>query len=115
MSKLNIDQKNIGNLFSDKKSDFLIPDYQRPYAWTDNECLTLWEDLFEFAFPESNKDKFNPWTGSPWTHFPPERWKRRARWPSVASLLSINWTLAAAGPGLSLCVRRCQDKAGGWG
>lgn len=59
MSKLNIDQKNIFNLFSDKRSDFLIPDYQRPYAWTDEECLTLWQDLFEFAFPGENKDNFN--------------------------------------------------------
>lgn len=59
MSKLNIDQKNIKLLFEDKKSDFLIPDYQRPYAWTETECQTLWEDLFEFAFPEKDKDKFN--------------------------------------------------------
>lgn len=59
MSKLNIDQKSIGILFSDKKSDFLIPDYQRPYAWTETHCLTLWEDLFDFAFPEKNKDLFN--------------------------------------------------------
>ena len=33
MSKLNIDQKNVRTLFSEKKTDFLIPDYQRPYAW----------------------------------------------------------------------------------
>ena len=59
MSKLSIDQKNIMNLFQDKKSDFLIPDYQRPYAWTETECLTLWDDLFEFAIPENNADKFN--------------------------------------------------------
>ena len=32
MSKLNIDQKTIMQLFADKKTDFLIPDYQRPYA-----------------------------------------------------------------------------------
>jgi len=32
MSKLSIDQKTIEELFSDKKTDFLIPDYQRPYA-----------------------------------------------------------------------------------
>lgn len=32
MSKLNIDQKTIFGLFADKKADFLIPDYQRPYA-----------------------------------------------------------------------------------
>ena len=29
MSKLNVDQKTIKDLFQDKKSDFLIPDYQR--------------------------------------------------------------------------------------
>ena len=35
MSKLSVDHKTIKALFEDKKSDFLIPDYQRPYAWTD--------------------------------------------------------------------------------
>ena len=59
MSKLNIEQKTIFGLFADKKSDFLIPDYQRPYAWEDTECQTLWEDIFNFAFPENNKDNFN--------------------------------------------------------
>ena len=52
MSKLNVDQKNICALLGDKKSDFVIPDYQRPYAWTEEECQTLWEDIFEFSFPE---------------------------------------------------------------
>lgn len=28
MSKLSIDQRNVMNLFQDKRSDFLIPDYQ---------------------------------------------------------------------------------------
>lgn len=59
MSKLNIDQKSIRMLFSDKKSDFLIPDYQRPYAWEEKECQTLWDDLFQFSFPDNNCDKFN--------------------------------------------------------
>lgn len=59
MSKLNIDQNTIKQLFEDKKSDFLIPDYQRPYAWTEDECLTLWEDIFEFAFPANDFSKFN--------------------------------------------------------
>ena len=59
MSKLNIDQKSIGGLFSDKKSDFLIPDYQRPYAWDKEECLTLWNDIFDFAFPGDDSTKFN--------------------------------------------------------
>ena len=58
MSKLNVDQKTIMLLFSDKKSDFLIPDYQRPYAWEEGQCQTLWDDIFTFAFPDNNSDKF---------------------------------------------------------
>lgn len=59
MSKLNIDQKNIKGLFQDKKADFLIPDYQRPYAWGEDECKTLWEDIFVFAFPDNDCNKFD--------------------------------------------------------
>ena len=59
MSKLNIDQKTIKDLFSAKKTDFLIPDYQRPYAWTEVECATLWEDIFTFAFPDGDYSKFD--------------------------------------------------------
>jgi len=59
LSKLNIDQKTIKDLFSNKKSDFLIPDYQRPYAWGEDECQTLWDDIFSFAFPDGNKDNFD--------------------------------------------------------
>lgn len=49
MSKLITDQKTIKGLFQDKKADFLIPDYQRPYAWGENECHTLWDDIFDFG------------------------------------------------------------------
>lgn len=59
MSKLSIDQRNVMNLFQDKRSDFLIPDYQRPYAWDESKCNTLWDDLFAFAFPNENFDNFN--------------------------------------------------------
>ena len=59
MSKLSIDQKTIEGLFSDKKTDFLIPDYQRPYAWEFKECQQLWEDIFSFAFPDDDYEKFN--------------------------------------------------------
>lgn len=58
MSKLNIDQKTIKGLFADKKTDFLIPDYQRPYAWGETECQTLWDDIFTFAIPEDDATKF---------------------------------------------------------
>ena len=60
MSRLNVDQKTIEALFADKKASFLIPDYQRPYAWGDDECLTLWDDIFTFAFPNDDRNEFNP-------------------------------------------------------
>lgn len=59
MSKLIVDQKKVKELFQDSKSNFLIPDYQRPYAWGTDECKTLWEDLFAFSFPNDAYDKFN--------------------------------------------------------
>lgn len=59
MSKLNIDQKSIRDLLTDRKADFLIPDYQRPYAWGEDECATLWDDLFSFAFPNDDYEQFD--------------------------------------------------------
>lgn len=60
MSKLNVDQKTVKQLFQAPKADFLIPDYQRPYAWTEDQCRTLWNDIFDFAFPGLDYEKFNP-------------------------------------------------------
>ena len=57
MSNLIVNQKCILDLFSDKKTTFLIPDYQRPYAWGETECQTLWDDLFNFTFPENDVSK----------------------------------------------------------
>lgn len=59
MSKLNVDQKTIFELLSDKKADFLIPDYQRPYAWAEEQCQTLWDDLFTFSFPNNDYEAFD--------------------------------------------------------
>ena len=59
MSKLNVDQKTIKDLFQDKRADFLIPDYQRPYAWEEVECQTLWDDIFTFAIPDNGSTEFD--------------------------------------------------------
>lgn len=59
MSKLNVDQKTVSELLSDKRSKFLIPDYQRPYAWTEDQCQTLWDDIFTFAIPSDNAEAFD--------------------------------------------------------
>lgn len=62
MTKLNTEQKSILQLFQDTRAEFLIPDYQRPYAWGEKECQTLWDDIFSFAFPDNSSDKFNSQT-----------------------------------------------------
>lgn len=36
-------------LGSGKSKPFVIPEYQRPYAWTDEQIETLFEDLWEFT------------------------------------------------------------------
>lgn len=59
MSKLNVDQKTVKDLFQAKQSDFLIPDYQRPYAWGEAECQTLWDDIFSFAIPDDGRVEFD--------------------------------------------------------
>jgi uncharacterized protein with ParB-like and HNH nuclease domain len=59
MSKLNVDQKTISDLLSDKRSDFLIPDYQRPYAWNEEQCQALWDDIFVFSFPNNDYEAFD--------------------------------------------------------
>jgi uncharacterized protein with ParB-like and HNH nuclease domain len=59
MSKLNVDQKTIMLLFSDKKSDFLVPDYQRPYAREEGQCQTLRDDICTFAFRDNSYEKFD--------------------------------------------------------
>ncbi len=58
-NNLIVNQKSVRDLFQDNKTDFLIPDYQRPYAWGKEECGTLWEDIFEFAIPDADATKFD--------------------------------------------------------
>lgn len=59
MAELKVDKKTIIDLFSNKDAYFLIPDYQRPYAWDETHCETLWNDLKEFTLPQNNPDNFN--------------------------------------------------------
>ena len=57
-----VQQESIYHLFSAKDSFFVIPDYQRPYAWEDDKCSTLWDDICSFALPDrdfhSNDDEY---------------------------------------------------------
>lgn len=55
--QLNAEQKTITQIFTECRTAFLIPEYQRPYSWERDECLTLWNNLREFAFPDENNIK----------------------------------------------------------
>jgi uncharacterized protein with ParB-like and HNH nuclease domain len=59
MSKLHVDQKSIKSVLSDKSSQYLIPEYQRPYEWDEDKCRTLWDDILEFAIPDNSPNNFD--------------------------------------------------------
>ena len=59
MAELQVSRKTIREFLENKKSNFLIPGYQRQYSWTEAECGTLWDDLLAFAFPEDDYSKFD--------------------------------------------------------
>jgi uncharacterized protein with ParB-like and HNH nuclease domain len=59
MSKLHVDQKSVKSILSDKSSQYLIPEYQRPYEWDEDKCRTLWDDILEFAIPDNNPNNFD--------------------------------------------------------
>jgi uncharacterized protein with ParB-like and HNH nuclease domain len=43
--------KNIEKLFCDADSFYLIPNYQRPYSWGDDQIEQLWDDLMDSMEP----------------------------------------------------------------
>lgn len=43
-------------LESGKTHPFVIPEYQRPYAWTDDQVITLFEDLWDFASSQEGEE-----------------------------------------------------------
>lgn len=52
MATTNIDvnkQSVLDLLKSGKENRFVIPEYQRPYAWGDDEVVTLFDDLWQFS------------------------------------------------------------------
>lgn len=49
-------QTVIDLLKSGKEHRFLIPEYQRPYAWGYDEVTTLFDDIWEFSLERNNPD-----------------------------------------------------------
>lgn len=63
-TEISVNKKSVKELLSSgSTSKFVIPDYQRPYNWSDDEINTLFEDLWEATLdsitnPNSNKTFF---------------------------------------------------------
>ncbi len=53
---LSAEQKSIKKILTNDK--FLIPSYQRPYSWTEDQCRELWNDLTAFFKSEKRKDGY---------------------------------------------------------
>lgn len=43
-------------LATGQKVPFLIPEYQRPYSWSDDEISTLFDDIWNFSIERTNPD-----------------------------------------------------------
>jgi len=49
-TSIEVHKKSVKELLSEGKDHpFVIPEYQRPYAWSDEEIQTLFDDLWEFT------------------------------------------------------------------
>lgn len=61
--KLTTTQQTIGDLLDLNASRaigklYIVPEYQRPYQWGEEECSTLWQDLVDFFESSSQDDYF---------------------------------------------------------
>lgn len=54
MAQMKTEEKSVMEYLS--KGKFIIPMYQRPYTWGEDECSQLWQDIVEF-FNDSDKQK----------------------------------------------------------
>lgn len=66
MATANIDvnkQTVLELLESGQKIPFVIPEYQRPYSWSDDEITTLFDDLWEFSIERTHTENGNYFLG----------------------------------------------------
>lgn len=56
-ANINVNKQNVLQLLtSGQEIPFVIPEYQRPYSWSDDEIITLFEDLWEFSIERTHSD-----------------------------------------------------------
>lgn len=55
--ELKAEEKSINTLFSGDKNQYIIPPYQRPYSWDEEQCEELLNDLFK-AFDDEETHSY---------------------------------------------------------
>lgn len=58
MSAISVSNSTVAELFSTASYQFRIPDYQRPYSWTEKEVSSLLDDIAS-AFPYGESSDFD--------------------------------------------------------
>ena len=57
-------QRFILNIKDRENQKFLIPEYQRPYRWSIDECQTLWNDMIDVFNEKKNNPSMEYFLGS---------------------------------------------------
>ncbi len=55
--ELKAEEKSILALFTGDKNQYIIPPYQRPYSWSEEQCRELFEDI-KRAFDDENTNEY---------------------------------------------------------
>lgn len=56
--KFDSNKKYVAELLCEKGKKFIIPEYQRPYRWTKDECETLWNDILGVFYNGGNIEEY---------------------------------------------------------
>jgi hypothetical protein len=58
MTDLHVSKQSIREVLTIQGKKYVVPAYQRPYRWSDDECGTLWEDIVEAKNNRPDDDYF---------------------------------------------------------
>jgi uncharacterized protein with ParB-like and HNH nuclease domain len=59
-TNIDVNKQNVVDLLkSGKDHPFVIPEYQRPYAWSDDEIITLFDDIWNFSIERTTPEGAN--------------------------------------------------------
>lgn len=62
---INVDKRSVKQLLeTGKNKKFVIPEYQRPYAWTDEQIQVLFDDLSEYTHNTNEDDESTYFLGT---------------------------------------------------